>query len=227
MRAVWASWRQGGTVAQLSGRVLYAAPDDALFCRAAAGVSGSAGLHLSGERADAALAGSLCEGVHIHPFHSAKYLREFAWPHLREGMHSAGRSRLDFTAVGAVFAIPTDGRKPAHVYAAAAREQIAFYMSTPAYRSIVDLHGWSAAAEQLSQMARRGEWQAMGQVITDEMLDAFAVTGKWADLPWDRSGALRRAAVGSSGLLSAVCAWRRGGRVAGDNCAVWGTIVTE
>ncbi len=98
-------------------------------------------------------------------------------------MHSAGRSRMDFTAVGAVFAIPTDGRKPPNLYAAAAREQIAFYMSTPAYRTIVEIHGWGDAADQLSQMARQGEWQAMGQVITDEMLDAFAVTGKWADLP--------------------------------------------
>ncbi len=56
-------------------------------------------------------------------------------------------------------------------------------MSTPAYRTIVDLHGWGAAAEQLSQMARRGEWSAMGSVITDPMLEAFAVSGKWADLP--------------------------------------------
>ena len=49
--------------------------------------------------------------------------------------------------------------------------------------TIVDLHGWGAAAEQLSQMARRGEWAAMGSVITDPMLEAFAVSGRWADLP--------------------------------------------
>ena len=50
-------------------------------------------------------------------------------------------------------------------------------------RTIVDLHGWGTAAEQLSQLARRGEWAAMGSVITDPMLEAFAVSGKWADLP--------------------------------------------
>src|SRR5690606_2785207 len=96
---------------------------------------------------------------------------------------ASGRSRMDFTAVAAVFAIPTDGRKPASDYARAAREQIAFYMSTPAYRAIVDLHGWTGPAERLSVMARRGEWQAMGDLVTDEMLDAFAVTGTWAALP--------------------------------------------
>jgi hypothetical protein len=47
----------------------------------------------------------------------------------------------------------------------------------------VDLHGWGAEAEQLSQMARRGEWGSMGSVITDPMLDAFAVSGRWAELP--------------------------------------------
>jgi probable F420-dependent oxidoreductase len=129
------------------------------------------------------LAGATCEGVHIHPFHSVRYLREVAWPHLRAGMHAGGRSRVDFTAVGAVFAIPTDGRKPAAEYERFVQEQLAFYMSTPSYRTIVDLHGWMGAAEQLSVMARRGEWQAMAGLITDEMLDAFAVTGTWAELP--------------------------------------------
>ncbi len=129
------------------------------------------------------LAGSACDGVHFHPFHSAMYLREYAWPHLREGMHAADRSRMDFTAVAAVFAIPTDGKKPAADHERAVKEQIAFYMSTPAYRNIVDLHGWTAAAEQLSKLARRGEWQGMGDLITDAMLDAFAVTGSWAQLP--------------------------------------------
>ena len=56
-------------------------------------------------------------------------------------------------------------------------------MSTPAYHTIVDLHGWGAEDEQLSQMARRGEWAAMGDVVSDAMLEAFAISGKWAELP--------------------------------------------
>ena len=183
MRAVWGSWRAGGTSLNYRGEYYtlrlmtpffaeppLAYPDPPVYVAAV----NEQMLHL---------AGSLCEGVHIHPFHSPLYLREYAWPHLREGLRSAGRSRLNFTAIGAVFAIPTDGETPAAEHERAAREQIAFYMSTPAYRTIVDLHGWGAAAEQLSQMARRGEWTAMGSVITDPMLEAFAVSGKWADLP--------------------------------------------
>lgn len=183
MRTVWASWRAGGTSLNYSGEFytlrlmtpFFAEPpleypDPPVYVAAV----NEQMLHL---------AGSLCEGVHIHPFHSPRYLREVAWPHLRGGMHESGRSRLNFTAVAAVFAIPTDGNQPASVYARSVREQIAFYMSTPAYRAVVDLHGWTATAERLSEMARRGEWQAMGDLITDEMLDAYAVTGTWAALP--------------------------------------------
>ncbi|MBP8291711.1 MAG: LLM class flavin-dependent oxidoreductase, partial [Caldilineaceae bacterium] len=146
-------------------------------------------------------------------FHSPLYLLEYAWPHLRAGLAAAGRQREDFTAVAAVFAVPTDGRKPAAEYERAVREQIAFYMSTPAYRAIVDLHGWGAVAEQLSAMARRGEWQAMGDLIDDEMLDAFAVTGKWAHLP-----ALVKARYGG-GLLDRVAYYHP--YVPGEDDAGW------
>lgn len=183
MRAVWESWRKGGTSLNYRGEYytlrlmtpFFAEPpldypDPPVYVAAV----NEQMLHL---------AGSLCEGVHVHPFHSPLYLREYAWPHLRAGLRTGGRSRLTFTAIGAVFVIPTDGETPASEHERAAREQIAFYMSTPAYRTIVDLHGWGAAAEQLAQMARRGEWQAMGDVIDDAMLEAFAVRGKWAELP--------------------------------------------
>jgi probable F420-dependent oxidoreductase len=180
---VWASWRAGGTSLNYRGEFytlrlmtpFFAAPpldypDPPIYISAV-------------NEQMLKLAGSLCEGVHIHPFHSPQYLREVAWPHLRAGMHESGRSRIGFTAVAAVFAIPTDGAKAASAYERSVREQLAFYMSTPAYRAVVDLHGWAAPAQQLSEMARRGEWQAMGDLITDAMLDAFAVTGTWAALP--------------------------------------------
>jgi probable F420-dependent oxidoreductase len=182
-RAVWESWRAGGTSLNYRGEFYTLRlmtpffsepplpyPDPPIYVAAV----NEQMLHL---------AGSLCEGVHIHPFHSPLYLRDYAWPHLREGLRAAGHSRLNFTAIGAVFAVPTDGETPPAEHERAAREQIAFYMSTPAYRTIVDLHGWGAEAEQLSQMARRGEWGSMGSVITDPMLDAFAVSGRWAELP--------------------------------------------
>lgn len=129
------------------------------------------------------LAGSLCDGALLHPFHSVKYLREFAWPNITAGLSEAGRGREAFTAVGSVMVVPTDGEKAAGEYEAHTRSQISFYMSTPAYRVVSELHGWTGVAEELSNLARNGEWAAMSARITDEMLDTFAISGKWGDLP--------------------------------------------
>jgi probable F420-dependent oxidoreductase len=129
------------------------------------------------------LAGSHCDGVHIHAFHTAQYLREVALPELEVGLKKSGRAREEFGVNTAVFAIPTDGPKPAAEYEQFVRQQISFYMSTPAYRIVTDLHGWNETARTLSKMAVRGQWDEMSKQITDEMLDAFAVTGRWAELP--------------------------------------------
>lgn len=129
------------------------------------------------------LAGEVCDGAYLHPFHSVKYLQDFAWPNLKEGLARSGRTRADFTAVGSVFAIPTDGNRPASEYEQYVREQLSFYMSTPAYRVVVALHGWEDVAQQLSQLARDGRWADMPRLLSDEMLDAFAISGKWGELP--------------------------------------------
>jgi hypothetical protein len=55
--------------------------------------------------------------------------------------------------------------------------QIAFYGSTPAYRGVLDLHGWGPLHEELNRLSKTGQWEAMSALITDEVLDAFAVTG--------------------------------------------------
>jgi hypothetical protein len=39
----------------------------------------------------------------------------------------------------------------------------------------MDLHGWSGVAEKLSAHASKGEWMEMPMLITDEMLNEFAV----------------------------------------------------
>ncbi len=56
-------------------------------------------------------------------------------------------------------------------------------MSTPAYKPVLALHGWEEVSDRLGQLARGGQWDEMQRLITDEILDAFAVSGRWADLP--------------------------------------------
>lgn len=129
------------------------------------------------------LAGELCDGVHLHALHSVKYLDEFALPHIEAGKAKSGRENAAFDVVTAVFAIPTDD--PA--YAAWAenhvKQQIAFYLSTPAYRILAQLHGWEETAAELSHLARNGRWAEMPNLVNDTILETLAVTGTWAELP--------------------------------------------
>lgn len=130
-----------------------------------------------------ALAGELCEGVHVHALHSVPYLRQVVIPAVRSGLDAGGRRREDFTVTTSVFVVPTDGAKPASHYEQFVRQQISFYMSTPAYKVVLDVHGWEDVSLKLGKLARRGEWDEMPKLITDEMLDAIAVSGAWAELP--------------------------------------------
>jgi luciferase-like monooxygenase len=66
---------------------------------------------------------------------------------------------------------------------AAVREQIAFYGSTPSYRPVLEAHGWGEVQDQLNALSKQGAWKEMGKVITDDILDAFAVRGSAAELP--------------------------------------------
>ena len=117
----------------------------------------------------AKLAGEICDGFHVHPFHSVRYLKEVMLPSIEEGLHKSNRKREDIV----VSVTPFIATTPEEMNFA--RAQISFYASTPSYRSVMDLHGWSAVAERLSAHAARGAWAEMPMLVTDEMLNEFAV----------------------------------------------------
>ena len=129
------------------------------------------------------LAGEICDGVVVHSYNTPRYLREYALPHIESGLAKTGRSRSDLTLISSLFVIPTDDPAARARIEADVRQQIAFYMSTPSYRSISTLHGWDEIAAQLSKLARSGEWTQMAHLITDDILDEMALTGTWAELP--------------------------------------------
>ena len=94
------------------------------------------------------LAGQRCDGAHLHVLHSVQYLREYAWPHIEAGLRGSGRTREHFSAASSIFVVPTDGEKAAAEYEAFVKNQLSFYMSTPAYRSVLELHGWVDVARR-------------------------------------------------------------------------------
>ncbi len=124
----------------------------------------------------ARLAGEACQGFHVHPFHTVRYLDEVVLPEMEAGAAAAGRTIGDVERVSTVFVV--SGRDQAEVDAATAatKMQIAFYASTPAYAGVLDLHGWDFGAE-LTAMSKRGQWAEMAAVVPDEVVEAVAIVG--------------------------------------------------
>jgi probable F420-dependent oxidoreductase len=129
-----------------------------------------------------AVAGEVADGFLAPPLASAAYLRERHLPALASGWRQAHDGPVG-TEICAIPFIVT-GRDQPELDAAleAARERIAFYASTPAYASILDLHGWSSVRQKLTEHSRRQEWQSMAALVTDSMVETFAVIAPPADL---------------------------------------------
>ena len=127
----------------------------------------------------ARLAGEICDGFHVHPFHSLKYLHEVILPAIEDGLKKEDRKRKDMSISVTAFAATLPEEE------AFARMQIAFYASTPSYRPVMELHGWGGTAEQLSAFAARSEWAEMPMLVTDEMLNEFCLVTEETNLARD------------------------------------------
>lgn len=123
------------------------------------------------------VAGEVADGLIVHGFTTAAYLRNVTLPALERGLAKAGKSRADFEISYPVFSIT--GRDETELDAAATqmRQQIAFYGSTPAYKPVLDSIGAGEIQATLNAMSKQGDWRAMGELITDDILDEFAVRG--------------------------------------------------
>ena len=124
------------------------------------------------------VAGEVCDGFLCHGFTTEKYLREVTIPALARGRAKAGKTMEGFEIVGPSFVVTgnTDDEMAAAI--AGTRQQIAFYGSTPAYRNVLEAHGWGGLQDELNSLSKAGEWVQMGNLITDEILNTFAVVGE-------------------------------------------------
>jgi probable F420-dependent oxidoreductase len=129
------------------------------------------------------VAGEVADGMFIHGFTTERYLRERTIPALERGLARSGRSRAAMELSFPMFMITGDTEAEMAEADAAVRKQIAFYGSTPAYRPVLEIHGWGELGEELNTLSKRGEWDEMGRRINDDVLDAFAVAGKTDELP--------------------------------------------
>lgn len=186
LRAIWTCWQDGSRLRfegefyrhTLMTPMFMPQPQPHGFADVYVAAVGEAMTELCGEVAD---------GLIAHAFTTKRYLDEVTTPALQRGLARAGRARADVAVMCPVFIVT--GRDDAEVEAAAVatRKQIVFYGSTPAYRKVLELHGWGALHEKLHRLSREGQWDAMGALVDDEVLDAFAVVASVDEL----AGALR------------------------------------
>jgi probable F420-dependent oxidoreductase len=122
-------------------------------------------------------AGEVADGVLIHGFSTEKYLREATLPALEKGFAKAGRTREGFEITAPAFVVARDTEEEIAAGMQTIKDQIGFYGSTPAYRPVLEAHGWGELGDELKAMTKKGEWDKLGSMIDDEVLNTFAVVG--------------------------------------------------
>jgi probable F420-dependent oxidoreductase len=131
----------------------------------------------------AEVAGEVADGIILHGFTTERYVREVTLPSLERGFAKAGKKRADFEISGPLFVVTGTSDEEIERAREGTKQQIAFYGSTPAYRGVLELHGWGAAQDELNLLSKQGKWVEMGDLITDDMLETFAVVAEPEDVP--------------------------------------------
>jgi probable F420-dependent oxidoreductase len=129
------------------------------------------------------LAGELADGLHVHPFHSTKYLDETVVPEVAAGLRKSGRKREDVTLATTAFVIMGKDRDEIERAKGPVRQQLSFYASTRTYIGVLEAHGWGDTCLRLNEKAAKGDWAGMASLITDEMLEVYAVQGTYDEIP--------------------------------------------
>ena len=124
------------------------------------------------------VAGEVCDGFFCHGFTTERYLREVTVPALEEGRRKAGKTMEGFEICGPSFVVTGNDEAELEQAKTGTRQQIAFYGSTPAYRPVLELHGWGDLQTDLNRLSKEGKWAEMGTLIDDEVLETFAVVGE-------------------------------------------------
>jgi probable F420-dependent oxidoreductase len=128
------------------------------------------------------VAGEVADGLLVHPFTTERYIREVTLPALERGLAKSGRAAKDVPISFSGLIATGESDEQLADATRRVREQIAFYGSTPAYRGVLELHGWGDLQSELNALSKTGEWEKMGELIDDDVLDAFSVVARPTDV---------------------------------------------
>ncbi len=126
----------------------------------------------------ARLSGELCDGLRVHPIATFDYVQKVIVPSVAEGAAKAARSPADIEIIGAPFLAVGTTDEAVDRAREELKQHIAFYSSTRTYHAVLDHHGWTDKGMELHEMSKTGRWAEMSGVITDEMVDEWAIVCK-------------------------------------------------
>jgi probable F420-dependent oxidoreductase len=181
MRAIWSAWHEGTKLAFRGDYYTHTLMPP--FFNAGPNPYGSPKVFLAavGELMTE-VAGEVADGLLAHGFTTARYMREVTMPALERGLARSGRNRQDFEISYPAMIVTAEGEEDLDEATRAVRAQLAFYGSTPAYKPVLDLHGWGDLHAELNRLSKRGEWATMGDLLPDELVEAFAVVAPPGDV---------------------------------------------
>lgn len=128
------------------------------------------------------MAGSVADGVHVHPLGEPGYLRRHVLPELDRGATAAGRDVSDLTVIVPVLTVVGDSDEEIQRSRDAARWSLSFYGSTPNYAFIWDEAGFEGTTERIRVRQKAGDLAGMAAEITDDHLAAFTTEARWDGL---------------------------------------------
>jgi probable F420-dependent oxidoreductase len=165
------------------------------------------------------MAGEIADGVHVHPLNTPTYLRDTLVPNVTAGAVAAGRTMADLELIVPTFAAPGSNADEVHEWRELARMQVAFYGSTPNYAFIFDQLDREGTTARIRERQKVGDLAGMANVVDDDLLDHFCVSGDWATVA---DGLLERYRGTATRVVSyfAGMAWARDERTLGP----WGEL---
>jgi probable F420-dependent oxidoreductase len=125
-----------------------------------------------------AIAGEVSDGFIAHPFNTRRSLLEKTLPALESGLLKSNRQRSDIEVMCATLTVTADTEEGLTASKLAAKKQLAFYGSTPAYLPTLAVHGWESLHEELNRLSKAGRWDDMTALISDDVLNEIAVVGE-------------------------------------------------
>jgi alkanesulfonate monooxygenase SsuD/methylene tetrahydromethanopterin reductase-like flavin-dependent oxidoreductase (luciferase family) len=122
------------------------------------------------------LAGDLCDGLCGHPIASVRFINEYVWPHIDEGLRRSGRTRADFDHQSwLTFAVSRDRAK-------ALRElkiHVARFMATRSYGVVLDSQGYEDVRQAIRDafVNHPDDHDALAAAIPDEVAAEHGLYG--------------------------------------------------